>query len=67
MLQLELAGPHGWPYDPAWLEPGTAQPVSGPQWAAPAAATYYDMRKTSIYGGSTEVQKNIIAKAILGF
>jgi alkylation response protein AidB-like acyl-CoA dehydrogenase len=67
MLQLELAGPHGWPYDSAWLEPGVVQPVSGPQWAAPAASTYFDMRKTSIYGGSTEVQKNIIAKAILGF
>ena len=44
-----------------------AQPVSGPEWAAPAASTYYDMRKTSIYGGATEVQKNIISKMILGF
>jgi alkylation response protein AidB-like acyl-CoA dehydrogenase len=25
------------------------------------------MRKTSIYGGATEVQKNIISKMILGF
>jgi len=66
-LQLELAGPHAWPYDPAWLEPGANQPVSGPAWASPAAATYFDMRKTTIYGGSTEVQKNIIAKMMLRF
>jgi alkylation response protein AidB-like acyl-CoA dehydrogenase len=67
MLQQEVAGPHGWPYSPQWLEAGAAQPVSGPAWAAPAASTYFDMRKTSIYGGATEVQKNIISKMILGF
>nr|WP_315596188.1 acyl-CoA dehydrogenase family protein [uncultured Cupriavidus sp.] len=67
MLQMEVAGPNGWPYSPDWLEPGVPQPVSGPQWAAPAASTYYDMRKTSIYGGSTEVQKNIISRMIVGF
>ena len=31
------------------------------------SSTYFDMRKTSIYGGATEVQKNIISKMILGF
>ncbi|CAE6821456.1 acyl-CoA dehydrogenase family protein [Paraburkholderia domus] len=67
MLQQEVAGPHGWPFSPQWLEPGAEQPVSGPAWAAPSASTYFDMRKTSIYGGATEVQKNIISKMILGF
>jgi alkylation response protein AidB-like acyl-CoA dehydrogenase len=67
MLHQEVAGPHGWPYAPQWLQPGAEQPVNGPAWAAPAASTYFDMRKTSIYGGATEVQKNIIAKMILGF
>ncbi|MDR3096456.1 MAG: acyl-CoA dehydrogenase family protein [Paraburkholderia sp.] len=66
MLQQEVAGPHGWPYAPQWLEPGVAAPVNGPAWASPAASTYFDMRKTSIYGGATEVQKNIIAKMIIG-
>jgi alkylation response protein AidB-like acyl-CoA dehydrogenase len=28
--------------------------------------TYLNFRKTTIYGGSTEIQKNIIAKAVLG-
>ncbi len=67
MLQLEVAGPNAWPYAPAWREAGTVQPVSRPEWASPAAATYFDMRKTSIYGGANEVQKNIIAKMIIGF
>jgi alkylation response protein AidB-like acyl-CoA dehydrogenase len=30
------------------------------------AATYLNLRKTSIYGGSNEIQKNIIAQMILG-
>ncbi|NUA26771.1 acyl-CoA dehydrogenase family protein [Cupriavidus basilensis] len=71
MLQMEVAGPNAWPYSPRWLEAGEAPPADAPlhapAWAAPAASTYFDMRKTSIYGGTTEVQKNIISKMILGF
>ncbi|RZT39261.1 acyl-CoA dehydrogenase family protein [Cupriavidus agavae] len=67
MLQMEVAGPDGWPYAADWLDAGAPRPASGPGWATPAAATYFDMRKASIYGGSTEVQKNIISKMIIGF
>ncbi len=35
-------------------------------WADAAAASYFNNRKVSIYGGSNEIQKNIIAKAVLG-
>jgi alkylation response protein AidB-like acyl-CoA dehydrogenase len=31
-----------------------------------AAQVYFDMRKTTIYAGSTQIQKGIIAKAVLG-
>ena len=41
------------------------EPV-GPDYAAPKAQQYFNMRKLSIYGGSNEIQKNIIAKAGLG-
>ncbi|MDM0048976.1 acyl-CoA dehydrogenase family protein [Variovorax sp. J22R115] len=41
------------------------QPV-GPSYAAPAAARYFNNRKLSIFGGSNEIQKNIISKMILG-
>ncbi len=65
MLQMEIAGPDAWPFAPEWLE-GGAPPADGPAWAAAATSTYFDMRKTTIFGGATEVQKNIISKAILG-
>ncbi len=67
MLQMELAGPDAWPFDPQWLEAGQQPDIDAPDWAAPSTATYFDARKTTIYGGTTEVQKNIIAKMILGF
>jgi alkylation response protein AidB-like acyl-CoA dehydrogenase len=40
--------------------------AAGPQYAAPLGAHYLNMRKLSIYGGSNEIQKNIIAQMILG-
>jgi pimeloyl-CoA dehydrogenase large subunit len=73
-LLLEVVGPYALPYEPdhddepsddprddRWNEP----PI-GPDWAAAAAPTYFNWRKISIYGGTNEIQKNIIAKAILG-
>jgi len=66
-LLLEVVGPYAMPYQPEredderWNEP----PI-GPEWAGPIAPTYFNWRKTSIYGGTNEIQKNIIAKAILG-
>ncbi len=38
----------------------------GPEWAQRAAPVYLNYRKASIYGGSNEVQRNIIASTILG-
>jgi pimeloyl-CoA dehydrogenase large subunit len=66
-LLLEVVGPYALPQQTAhdenerWNEP----PV-GPDWGGPLAAQYFNTRKTTIYGGSNEIQKNIIAKAILG-
>ena len=40
--------------------------IESPGWAQRAAPTYLNYRKTSIYGGSNEVQRNIIASTILG-
>ncbi|MFN2461128.1 MAG: acyl-CoA dehydrogenase family protein [Candidatus Velthaea sp.] len=39
--------------------------VTGPYRSASAAKAYFNFRKTSIYAGSNEIQKNIIAKRIL--
>jgi alkylation response protein AidB-like acyl-CoA dehydrogenase len=38
----------------------------GPFYSVPLAANYLNMRKLSIYGGSNEIQKNIISQMILG-
>ena len=66
-LLMEAIGPYALPDqfrhtdDDRWNEP----PI-GPDYAAPLAPQYFNWRKISIYGGSNEIQKNIIAKAILG-
>ncbi len=67
-LLLDLVGPYAMPYS-ADVEPeGDNDPSSiGAEYAAEAAPTYFNWRKVSIYGGSNEIQRNIVAKAILGF
>ena len=44
---------------------GNADPIV-PDFAFKAAPVYFNMRKTSIFGGSNEIQRNIMAKAVLG-
>ncbi|MEC5324993.1 pimeloyl-CoA dehydrogenase large subunit [Aurantimonas sp. A3-2-R12] len=64
-LLMEAIGPYALPYEPS-REEGRNEPPVGPDYAAPLAPGYFNYRKVSIYGGSNEIQKNIIAKAILG-
>jgi alkylation response protein AidB-like acyl-CoA dehydrogenase len=65
-LMLEAAGPMALPFDPAYLEGDTVHSLAGDDDAAPLAAYYFNYRKTSIYGGSNEIQRNIISQMILG-
>ena len=66
-LLLEVVGPYALPYQPEYLdEERWNEPPVGPDWAPSLAPTYFNTRKVSIYGGTNEIQKNIIAKAILG-
>ena len=65
-LMVEAIGLNALPFDPAYLEGGQAHSVAGDDAAAPLAAYYFNFRKTSIYGGSNEIQKNIISQMILG-
>ena len=62
---MQAAGPGALPFRLEALQAGFAGEPVGPSHAAPLAATYLNLRKTSIYGGSNEIQKNIIAQAIL--
>jgi alkylation response protein AidB-like acyl-CoA dehydrogenase len=62
-LLLDLAGPFAAPFGGEEAGRNDPDPYD---WAGTAAPTYFNWRKVSIYGGSNEVQRNIIAKAILG-
>jgi alkylation response protein AidB-like acyl-CoA dehydrogenase len=64
-LMLEAAGPLALPFDPAYLNGEVDHSILDDD-AAPLAAHYFNVRKTSIYGGSNEIQRNIITQMILG-
>jgi len=65
-LMMEAVGPYALPYLPAqWSDHWLGERV-GPDYAGPLAARYFNMRKVTIYGGSNEIQRNIISQAILG-
>ena len=58
-LVLDLAGPGA-------LASGADDDSPVPGWARRSAPTYLNLRKASIYGGSNEIQRQIIARTILG-
>jgi len=58
-LVVDLAGP-------ASLASGAPDDSALPLWTRHATPTYLNFRKASIYGGSNEVQRQIIARTILG-
>ena len=65
-LMVEAVGPYAQPFDPSYLEGDTPDAATGDNDAAPLAPYYFNYRKTSIYGGSNEIQRNIISQMILG-
>lgn len=66
-LLIEAIGNYAHPFVPESMETGWNENPIGPDHAASIAPHYFNWRKASIYGGSNEIQKNIIAKAVLGF
>ncbi len=65
-LTRRAMGPYAQPFIEEALHEGYAAEPIGPDEAASAASTYFNNRKLSIFGGSNEIQKNIISKMILG-
>jgi alkylation response protein AidB-like acyl-CoA dehydrogenase len=63
-LLMEVVGPYVMPYQRGF--DGRNEAIVGPDYATEAGPMYFNYRKVSIYGGSNEIQHNIIAKAILG-
>ncbi|VIO69727.1 pimeloyl-CoA dehydrogenase large subunit [Bradyrhizobium ivorense] len=60
-LLMEVMGPFAAPYD---QHPDSSNETM--QWTAQIAPSYFNNRKVSIYGGSNEIQRNIVTKAVLG-
>ncbi len=58
-LLVEAAGPDALPFE-------AGADVDVPAWAEQAAPRYLNYRKTSIYGGTNEIQRTIVASTILG-
>ena len=58
-LVVDIAGPAG-------LAAGHPEGSDVPDWAQVAVPNFLNYRKASIYGGSNEVQRTIIAGTILG-
>ena len=63
-LTRQALGPYALPFVSEALEDGSNTETVGPDYANPVAMTYFNSRKLSIYGGSNEIQRNIIAKQI---
>jgi len=63
-LARRAAGPYAMPFVSEEVA-GDNAPI-GPDYAGPVAAQYFNNRKLSIFGGSNEVQRGIIAKVKLG-
>lgn len=55
-LMIEVAGPDG----------GTLGPLQIGNIGVDVLASFYKARPTTIYGGSNEIQRNILSKAVLG-
>ncbi len=65
-LGVDLAGPYAAADQPDARQPGANARVIGPPGAVTAMARYLNDRAATIYGGSNEIQRDIIAKLVLG-
>jgi alkylation response protein AidB-like acyl-CoA dehydrogenase len=65
-LAMQALGPYALPYQPEALDKSFQGFIAGPDYGVPLSGKYFNTRKTTIYGGSNEIQRNIISQMILG-
>ena len=64
-LAMDVGGPMSMPIWAEELAALSNEPDVGPEWATQATGSYLFLRAASIYGGTNEIQKNILTKAVL--
>ena len=65
-MLMKAMGWYALPHVPEAMEYGWNEAPIGPEYASGLAPAYFNMRKTTIYGGTNEIQRNIMAKMVLG-
>ena len=65
-LRVEAVGNYSLPFDTDLIRGESNLPAPGPDYAVSAVSDMNFGRASSIYGGSNEIQRNVIAKAVLG-
>ena len=65
-MLMKAVGYYAAPYLPEAMEFGWNEAPVGPEYATNLSSAYFNTRKTTIYGGTNEIQRNIIAKTVLG-
>ena len=65
-LLVEAMGFYALPYDASMVRPDANEPPVGPEHSVGLMSERLLRRAASIYGGSNEIQRNVIAKAVLG-
>jgi alkylation response protein AidB-like acyl-CoA dehydrogenase len=65
-IAAQAVGYYGLPFQPEVLNPFASAPIIGPAHAITAVPTYLNERAATLYSGSSEVQRNVLAKRVLG-
>ena len=65
-MLMKAMGYYALPHVPEAMEYGWNEAPIGPEYASGLAPAYFNTRKTTIYGGTNEIQRNIIARMVLG-